>query len=80
MATSHEYRSSVLRCNIGEDGCAVCDFLKGKRDAATLLAVIDALDDKLGDAEDGFRRLSEAIVFQQVEQGRKHREQGGPDD
>ena len=46
-----DYRSSVLRCNVEEDGCQVCEFLNGARDANTLLEVIRILDAQLAKEE-----------------------------
>lgn len=46
-----EWRSDVLRCNICDEGCAVCEFLNGNRDTETLLGVIKILDRKLADSQ-----------------------------
>jgi len=46
-----EYASSVLTCNVDEDGCAVCEFLNGDKSVDTLMDVISALDAKLTDSE-----------------------------
>lgn len=45
------FKSSVLRCNVEEDGCDVCEFLKGSANPKHLLGVIRILDEKLGSEE-----------------------------
>jgi len=49
--TVTEYKSSVLTCNIAEDGCAVCEFLNGSRTVEHLMVVIAILDGQLADTE-----------------------------
>lgn len=46
-----DYKSSVLRCDAGECGCPVCDFIQGNRDAETMLRVIEVLDYRLAEDE-----------------------------
>jgi hypothetical protein len=48
---SDEYKSSVLKCNDDDDGCPVCQFLKGSRDPEHLLYVIRVLDAELARKE-----------------------------
>jgi len=45
------YASSVLRCNVEDDGCAVCEFLNGSDDVAGMLEVIRILDATLAESE-----------------------------
>ena len=58
---SPEYYSSVLRCNVDDDGCPVCKFLNGTRDTETLLEVIRILDAKCADEEQLARKLAGAF-------------------
>lgn len=52
-----EWKSRLLRCNPGDDDCVICQFLAGDHREAVLLAVIEALDEAAGSAEDSERRL-----------------------
>ena len=45
------YRSSVLLCDVGDDGCPVCLFLAGDKSTGVLLNVIEVLDKELADLE-----------------------------
>jgi hypothetical protein len=56
------YASSVLRCNVDDDGCAVCDFLNGSDDVAGMLEVIRILDAQLAESEKHARTLTTALV------------------
>ena len=56
------YASSVLRCNVEDDGCAVCEFLNGSDDVDGMLEVIRILDSKLAEAEKHERTLTTALV------------------
>ena len=57
------YRSSVLRCDIRDDDCPLCRFVgKGDRSPATLMRVIEVLDNELAETEQHARRLTTALV------------------
>jgi hypothetical protein len=56
------YESSVLRCEIGEDGCAICSFLAGKEDRDTMLEVIRVLDLRLAEEENILRGIMASMV------------------
>jgi len=56
-----EFKSSVLGCDVGEDGCSVCEFLNGSRDAETMVEVIRILDSSLAESERVMRSLSELM-------------------
>ena len=58
---TQEYKSSVLRCNVEDDGCAVCRFLNGDRDVETLLEGIRALDGTLAAKEQYVRDLGKRL-------------------
>ena len=55
------FKSSVLQCYADDDGCPCCEFLSGKQDEDTLLAVIKTLDTKLAESEQAERILRSTI-------------------
>ena len=63
MATQHKYESSVLRCNIDEDGCAVCEFLNGSHSLVHLMETIRILDATLARAEEHARTLEASMLI-----------------
>lgn len=46
-----KYKSSVLKCDVGDCDCPICMFLHDQLDTATLLRVIEVLDEHLADSE-----------------------------
>lgn len=55
------YISSVLRCNISDDECAICRFLNGDRSDPVLLHVIALLDKRLAEEESYSRTITESF-------------------
>lgn len=55
------YQSSMLRCNVEEDGCAICEFLNGRRDPAIVMEVIRQLDAALARSEGSQATMMEFI-------------------
>ena len=56
------YKSSVLTCDMCEEGCEVCDFLQDNLSVATMLRVIEVLDQKLASEEDCNRHYRQVLV------------------
>ncbi len=55
--------SSVLKCNVEDDGCAVCCFLNGKEDKETLMKVIEVLDRELSKSEIAEKKAYDTIAI-----------------
>jgi hypothetical protein len=56
------YKSEVLKCNVDDHSCTVCNFLNGKEDKETLLYVIKILDSHLFNSELIIRSYTNDIV------------------
>lgn len=65
MSAKTEWRSSVMRCNIGEDQhdpCPVCSYLCGNRRPEIVYRVIKVLDAALDDSERSERSLLQKLA------------------
>lgn len=57
------YKSSVLKCFVDDDHCAVCRFIAGSRDIEDMLRVITIMDEKLAEEETILRDRSQDIDY-----------------
>ena len=58
-----EYKSSVLRCHVGDDNCPLCRFIEhDDRSPAVLMRVIEVLDAELSENEDFMRSAIRSLV------------------
>lgn len=56
------YRSTVMRCYVGDNHCPVCRFIDGSRSVDDMLAVIVQLDTSLAEAEDERRETLQRLI------------------
>ena len=56
------YKSSVLTCYVGDNHCAVCNYLDGDDREETLIEVIRILDLSLAECEKAERALLRGVT------------------
>ena len=61
--TPPAYKSRMLLCDVGEDGCPICRFLSGDHDTATVLDVIRRMDAALARGDNDYRALVKATAL-----------------
>lgn len=57
----YDYQSETLKTNIGDNHCAVCNFLNGSRRTEDMMETIRILDLNLAASERAERTLQETI-------------------
>ena len=56
------YESSILKCNVEDDGCPICLFLGGNRTGGVLMSVLKTLDKSLAESERDVSILAQALA------------------
>ena len=57
-----EWRSSVMRCDHGDEVCLTCRFLAGDRDESTMMHVIRLFDATLAKEQGVSRQILQCIA------------------